>query len=412
VRFIWNTAQKDLRRYWRDPMALVLYLGIPLLIGGLLTLVMGGSGGTPPTGLLYIADEDGGLLSRLLVQGFSQDRVGQFIRVERVTREEGRKEIGNGKGSALLVIPEGFSTAVLQEQPTRLLLVVNPSQQIMPQILEEGLEILSEGTFYSHRVLGDEIRQMVQGPPGGARVYSDADVARISTSINEVIRRIGQYLFPPVISLETSVDASQSGEKINMAVIMLPGIIVMALMFMVQGLGEDLWRERAQGTLRRAATTPRSITVHLAGKVVAGTIVVGTCTLIILLAGMVYVGVPLARLPLALGWSVVSGAILLLLMMPIQLFASTQRAASVMSACLVMPLLFVGGNLFPLEVMPDWMAAIGRWTPNGWVCGQLKDILLDRWSVATLGMSVLVLAVVGVALFLLSERRLRVFARS
>src|SRR5262245_35840521 len=137
MRFIWNTAEKDLRRYLRDPMALLLYLGIPFLIGGLLMLVMGGSGTTTPTALLLVADEDGGFLTRLLVQGLGRDQSGQFIRVQQVTREEGQSQIANGVGSAMLVIPKGFGQAVLEEKPTRLLLVVNPAQQILPQILQE-----------------------------------------------------------------------------------------------------------------------------------------------------------------------------------------------------------------------------------------------------------------------------------
>lgn len=35
------TVIKDLRRYARDPAALVLWLGIPLVVGGLLVTAMG-----------------------------------------------------------------------------------------------------------------------------------------------------------------------------------------------------------------------------------------------------------------------------------------------------------------------------------------------------------------------------------
>ena len=57
----------------------------------------------------------------------------------------------------------GFSDAVLREQPTTLLLLTNPAQRILPRIVEEGLAIVADGTFYVHRVLGPELREIVRG---------------------------------------------------------------------------------------------------------------------------------------------------------------------------------------------------------------------------------------------------------
>ena len=45
MRYVWATAVKDLRRRLRDPLALVLWLGIPFAVLTLLSLAFGG--GTP-----------------------------------------------------------------------------------------------------------------------------------------------------------------------------------------------------------------------------------------------------------------------------------------------------------------------------------------------------------------------------
>ena len=37
--------------------------------------------------------------------------------------------------------------------------------------------------------------------------------------------------------------------------------------------------------------------------------------------------------------------------------------------------------------MPAWMARIGRWTPNGWALGHLKDILDGRENAMILGLA-------------------------
>ena len=68
----------------------------------------------------------------------------------------------------------GFSEAVLKEEPTRLLLVVNPAQRILPGIVEEFLRVLVDGAFYAHRLIGPELRAMAKGPEGGGAAGRDA----------------------------------------------------------------------------------------------------------------------------------------------------------------------------------------------------------------------------------------------
>ncbi len=55
------SAVKDLRRRLADPVALVIWLGIPLLVGSLMSLVSGGSG-TAARGVVLVANEDEGLV--------------------------------------------------------------------------------------------------------------------------------------------------------------------------------------------------------------------------------------------------------------------------------------------------------------------------------------------------------------
>jgi ABC-2 type transport system permease protein len=412
MRFLWNAAEKDLRRHLRDPLALALWLGIPLLVGGLISLVMGGADRPPPTAHLLVADEDGGTLSGLLVWAFGQDRQGQFLRVEQVERAAGYARIASNDGTALLVIPEGFGNAVLNEKPTKLLLVTNPSQQILPRIVREGLEMLVDGSFYVHRVIGPELREIVAGPQDEP-TFSNDTIARVSVEINKTIERVNRYLFPPVIDVKTSVDQQKSGEQVSMVKLFVPGILFMALIFMAEGLSADVWRERDQGTLRRSACTPSSVAILLSGKLLASAIVILASTLLVLAAGMIYLNMPLARLPLALVWAAFSGVSFLLVFVLIQLHATSQRAGTVLTNSVVMPLLFIGGSFFPFEAMPDWMAAIGRWTPNGWALEHLKDILFGRAVAGSLSVAFIALLALAALLFLLSERRMRrVFARS
>ncbi|MEO6711075.1 MAG: hypothetical protein ABI054_04680, partial [Planctomycetota bacterium] len=56
--FAWVCAVKDLRRRLRDPIAMLLWIGLPLVIAVLIQSISGGDGGVRPRGKLLFADLD------------------------------------------------------------------------------------------------------------------------------------------------------------------------------------------------------------------------------------------------------------------------------------------------------------------------------------------------------------------
>jgi ABC-type multidrug transport system permease subunit len=404
-----------LRRYMRDRLAALMWLGIPLVIGSLMILATGGSEGPRIQAHVLVADEDDTFLSRLLLGAMGQGRAGDIIQAERVDQEAGRQRLDRGEATALLVIPKGFSEALLKEEPTRLLLVVNPAQRILPGIVEELLRMVADGAFYVHRLVGPELRAMATGPTGGRKTFSDVQIVRTAASINQTMRKLERYVFPPAIELRTTVDKPPSADaapKLSPAMLFLPGILVMGLLFAAQGLSGDVWLERESGVLRRVVTTPLGIPRFLAGKLLAIASVLAVIALVVLAAGICYVGLPWSRMPLALLWSVAVGVMLTAMMLAVQVFASTRRGASLLTFAILMPMMMLGGCMFPLEAMPGWMAAVGRCMPNGWGIEHLKAILLGRDGPLGLPVGFALMAAVAAALLLLAGVRMsRVFAR-
>jgi ABC-type multidrug transport system permease subunit len=412
MRFMWSTAVKDWRRHRRDPVGIFMWIGIPLLIGGLLTAISGGRGGPRPQAHVLVADADSSLVSRLLIGSLGQ--AGGIIRAETVGQEVGRKRIADGDATALLLVPKGFGTAVLQEKPAQLELLTNPSQTILPKIVEETLGIFIDGTFYLHRLVGEDLRQLAAGPPDGA-AFPDQQVAQFSAKINQLVNRLRGYLFPPVITIETvkTEDPEEDDTPKSPALIFLPGILFMSLLFMAQGLSIDLWREREEKTLRRVTVSPQSLFGFLLGKVVSGVGVMFLVILIALAVGYAFFGVPVSSFPLAIVWSLVSGAFLMQMMTIIQVHSPSERAGEVFTMVLIFPLMMIGGSFFPFEAMPAGMAAIGRLTPNGWALAQLQRIIHGKVETGALMVSFAGLLVVGSVLFFISARRIRgAFARS
>ncbi len=411
MTFLWRTALKDFHRQRRQPVEFVLWLGIPLVIGALVVASTGGRGGPRPQAHLLVVDQDDSALSNFLLGGLSQEAAGSFIRAEVVQLEAGRKRVERGEATALLVIPAGFSDAVLREEPCTLRLVTNPAQRILPGIVEETLAIFADAAFYLHRVLGEDLRALAGGPGPGLDTFPNAQIISTSVHINEMVGRVNKYVDPLVLELETTTDEEEeekaAGPPKSFALYFLPGLLYMSLLFMAQGVSEDLWRERSQMTLRRLVVSPRSVTEFLGGKAIYGTALMGATGFVSLTIAFLYFHLAPSALPLATLWVMFSGAVLLLAMMTIQLHVRTQRAGNIVSMGLIFPLMMIGGSFFPFEAMPEWMAKIGRHTPNGWSVQQLENILNGTVRPAALGNAIALLTGVGSMLFLLCARRLR-----
>jgi ABC-type multidrug transport system permease subunit len=406
MEFTLATARKDLLRRLRDPLGLLVWMGLPLLIVGILALVFGRSGGAP-RGLLLLADEDGSLVAAFVAGAFTQGPLGEMLTVERVEQVAGRARMDRGEASALLVIPPGFGEAVFRNQPTRLTLLVNPSQRILPAMVEESLSLLSEAAFYFQAMAAEPLRAINEATRQSG-TFSDETAAQVSVLFNRAFGQLRTLFQEPLIELETQVVATER-PAFNFAAAFFPAMLFMALLFSSQGLAEDIWVERRLGTLRRVAVAPRSLLNVLAGKVLAATAVIGAIVTVAVAAGLVF-GVEMRHAVPAALWVTLSGSGLYLLMLTLQLFASAQRTGNVLTSMVIFPLMLLGGSFFPFEFMPAGLAAIGRWTPNGWSVTVLKAILEGAAPLTDLLLPALVLAAWIALFFVVACWRLKAVA--
>jgi ABC-type multidrug transport system permease subunit len=231
----------------------------------------------------------------------------------------------------------------------------------------------------------------------------------VSVRINGVVDRLARYTSPALIDVEldgVDEEASQSG-GIDIGRLFLPGILLMALLFMSQGLAADLWQEREQGTLRRIVTTPRSAALVLVGKLLTAAIVIGIVSAVAIGIAVLRYDVRPSMFPLAIAWATLTGVVLVVLQMIIHVHTRSARAANLVSMAVIFPLMMLGGSFFPFELMPNWMATIGRLTPNGWALARLKEIAWGEPHAPDLVVGAAVLVAVGLVLFALTARRLR-----
>jgi len=223
------------------------------------------------------------------------------------------------------------------------------------------------------------------------------------------MQQLDSTLFPPALIVEAEPQPAEEEvrPKRTIASFLFPSILLMSLMFVAQGMSEDLWKEKDQGTLRRLVSSPRGVGAMLLGKYFAGAMLMFVVSAAALLAGVLVLGLEPQQPLQSLAWCMFSGTVLLAIFGWLQLLAKNQRAGNIMTTIVLFPLMMIGGSFFPLEAMPSWMAAIGEWTPNGQALIALNQLLGGEASLADLGSTILLLAAPALVLFFLSLRRLR-----
>lgn len=403
--FVWRSARKDLARRLRDPWSLVFAIGMPILIAGLIVLAFGSGSGNVPVAKVLIADRDSSLVSGLLVTALGQ---APTVETEMVSgAAAGRARLEDGKASALVEIPAGFGQGVIDGVPVRLSVTTNPAQRILPGLVTGALAMFADAGFYAQRLFGEELKTFAAGPAGGAFAFPNAQITTLSAGINRKIGLLGGTVFPPQLEVATVVDSTRSAGSVSLGALFFPGILFMALLFMASGFAADVWIEKESGTLRRVISTPQRVGDFLAGKMLAGGLLMTAASVVALLVGIFGFGVAWSAVPAAILWSGFAGTVFLLLLTLIQIHASSARTAGVFTTMLLFPALMIGGSFFPFEAMPPFLARIGRLTPNGWALEQLKTILWGDVQPMALAAAAAALAGVAVLAFLLAAARLR-----
>lgn len=372
MRFVVASFRKDISRWRQDWLSILIWLAIPFLMGGLITAMVDRGDDSGPLGTLLIADQDDTLLSGLIAGAFAQEQLGDMFSVQNVSTEEGLELVEAGEASGFLIIPEGFQDAFLNDTPVTLTLKTNPSQAILPGIIQDVTEIILDAGFYAQALFGPEIALIRNS--NALSQPADLFTANIAVQIQHKIEKLEPLLSPLILDV-IIVEPPPSEPRPDMALLFLPGIVTMALLFSANGLSSDYWKERQTGTLRRLASTPGLLGRFVLGKALAAAVVIAFLGGTTLVLGFLYHDVSWSKFPSSMAWIVVGGVGFFAWFAALQMLFSDQKGASLISTILLFPLMMMGGSFFPMDVLPEWIASIGRMSPNGFVVDRLTTEL-------------------------------------
>jgi ABC-2 type transport system permease protein len=401
--------RSDIRRHLKAPLAIIIYVIIPLamtgLIGAIFTPGRGGSG-LPPIPVVLV-DHDKNLVSRLLLGAFDADQMKKMFQVTVADEAEGRKRMAKGKVSAMVVIPERFTLDLLELKPVVLEVVKNPAERFLPDVVEEfmaTMAVMLSGAVQAFEPEARGLRALL-----GARV--DAFPWEIlGPELGKAQKKVvaaSKYLNPLLLGLKEETTRAP-GAKANLSradvfSIILPGMAIMFLLFIVQTLMRDMIAEREDGKLRRMLTTPLR-PAELIGARILGGWLMGFVILLVMAAFGTLVfraqwgpfGLFVLLGAVAAFWTAAFFALM-------NALVRNRNQAGSLSAPVILAFSIFGGSMMNVEAMPGAFRTIGVLTPNRWFIDGAALVRDGRFPALPL----LVLAASGLALLALAVPALR-----
>jgi len=405
--------RKDLIRRWRSPAATLAMIAFPLFMSGMIGMVSGGGKDDeqfPPIKVL-LEDRDGGLLTEFLKGAIGREEVKKRLLITEVG-VEGRARMENGDASALVIFPERFTDDLLAGRPAQLEVVRNPAEGISPEIVDQGVQALAAYLDQLQRLLGaqlDSLRTLIDAD----EMPASATVGTLAVAVNDRLRGLDRYLFPPLVRIERVKQAKAPvADRFNVYGYILIMTTVMALLFVAARSVGDLFEERKSGMLRRQLASPADLRLIVGAKIVFG-VVFG----LLLLGLLAVIGLALRwlRPPIDLPASLLLGACFSLaacgVMSLIFALVRTEKQAGILGWLVIMGMSSLGGSMINIENMPQAMQRLSPFTLNYWVIDGFKQLVFGGAHLGDVAKNVAILAAAGVvatlAGYLLLMRRSR-----
>jgi ABC-2 type transport system permease protein len=365
MKDIFLLARKDFIRKWRNPVVIMGFLLLPLIFTAMFGLIFGrAEEKTLPRISVLTVDKDQSFFSEFFLSFFKQGELGQSIKINKVKEEEGRKLMDKGKASALIIIPEKFGENIWGGKPVELVLLKNPSEQFLPQIVEEICDIASLlfSSFFS--VFSDELSS-IKGFIDKDKVI-DKELSSFSIQARNKIEGISKFILPPVISLKQRTVQGKEESPLSVASYILPAMSIMFLLFICNIVFEDVLREKETGTLLRMAVSPLKISDFIWSKILISATIGILCSLVLIVLG---------RIIFSIHWGNLFLVFLIVFCLNIMIagfisflysFIRTERQAGAVLSSVIIVMSLLGGSMVPVENFPPFIQIISKLTLNYW----------------------------------------------
>ncbi|MBM4432488.1 MAG: ABC transporter permease [Chloroflexi bacterium] len=376
LQHVWLIAQKDLKLFATDRMALFFALLFPFLFVVMFHFILGGVGGEDTRVELYLVtrEAEGGvshqIISAMETRDESQLQPGEPKIVWLKDYDEALKAVENKELVGFLTFPEDFTEGVMMGYGAKLE-VITDTEETYTRAALNGLAQSISARIGSQQVarnaiVGLLIEEGVQSPSG---------VAEIGQIMQQLFSSGGVVTGKSLVEFQTQKVGEVEAE--NPSNFVIPGYLVMFVFFTAALTAENIVRERQNRTLERllAGSVSRE---SILGGIFVGTAAKGLIQILIFwVVGILAFDIELGLSP--------AGVILLSVLMVLMSSAfgvmlatlvKTERSASSIGVLTSLVLAPLGGCWWPLFITPKWMQFIAKITPHGWATTGFNKLMV------------------------------------
>lgn len=358
---------------------------MPIVFATFFGLVMAGDGGRPADAKvrLVLVDQDGGFLSRALIEDLADERL-ELVELAPAALAEAPDKVRT------LVIPEGFTSDIVSGQRVTLRLEREPDANMEASLVAQARIVAAIARLIG-RLVEVAIREGVELDERAFATTGNAvDVVQVSS------RFAGQARVAP------------SGFAQS-----IPGNVVMFVLLVALTYGAaSISAERSGGQLRRLATAPVSRGEIVLGKIGGRFVIAGVQITVLVLVALaasrllgIYVGEDIFGMWVVL--MVYAACVAPLGVMVGAWFRDADRAASI-GVLTTMAMAAFGGCWWPLELVPGYLQKVALALPTGWAMKALHGVVSFGRGIGDLTVEIGALLGMAIVFGLMASRSLRV----
>ncbi|HEX9015726.1 MAG TPA: ABC transporter permease [Chloroflexota bacterium] len=366
---IFPIMRKEFIQIRRDPRTLIIMLVVPAIQMFLFGYAVTTNVDHIPT---VVYDQALDSSSRAFVQAFTNTEYFKLVG-QVASQNEARQTIDRGDAKVAFIIPPDFSTNL------------DSGRLATVQMIVDGSDPTTASTaLFSATAIAQ---------------------AKAAAQAQSALARIGmtRALEMP-IEMRPNILYNPSMLSVNFMVPALIGIIMQIQAVILTAFA--IVREREKGTLEQLIVSPIKPWELMAGKILPYVLIAFAQVAVALLVGILWFKVEIAgSLLLLLGLSVVFLAGCLGIGLFVSTVSTTQSQAMQMAVVTILPAIILSGFMFPREAMPPILYYAGYLLPTTYFLTILRGIFLKGIGLEYLWFNALLLAVFGLAVFVMSARR-------
>lgn len=356
-------TRKEFIQIWRDPMSLAMAFLLPLIL-----LFIYGFAVTFDVDRIttVVYDMDKSSLSRELIDEFAQS--GYFTVISSLNRYEDIDPYLDGnKAKVAIIIPQDFSKRVRTRRDTAIEIILDGANSNTANIAQGYIAAIAQR--YSQRMSGGLVVPLIDSR---SRVWYNTELK----SRNFIIPGLIAVIMTVIIALLTSLTIAKEWDR---------------------------------GTMEQLISTPIKPAELIIGKLIPYFVIGFADTVFTILMSTEFFGVPLrGSVPLLLVLSSIFlfGGLSMGILMSIA--GRNQTAASQMAMLSsFLPAFMLSGFIFSISNMPAPLQIVTYFVPARYFVTILKGIFLKGSSLKYLIWETVLLAVYGIAVFLLAIKKFK-----